>query len=1469
MPRLLQLRFVCLGHPQARMDDLLLDFQDASGQPTDSTLWLRNGGGKSSILNLFFAIVRPHKGEFLGGKADAKQRSLNDYVLPADRAVAVAEWQLDPPADSLGLAAERFLTGVFYERRDGGGDLRRLFFATRVSPEHVETGIAALPLFTAGAGSRSRRTLTAFREAWRALRDRAPHLGVVDTESQREWQEVLDGARIDPELYSYQVRMNQREGGADELFRFAEPEDFVDFLLELALDPSLADSVGHNIGSFRRELVQRKEHLLPERELVTGMAQRMEQMQELKTGREQLRAQLAEVRAELRGLETGVAVRQQELGVELQRLEEESQQHAAAAERHGRDAQDRRARAARLLVHAAHLRLTRLEQEHEQVQEDWRRAQRTARIWAAAVPLRRALQFEAKAVHQRSLLQDRLREHAPLRAELEYAAHQMAAALAWRSQEYRKKAAEADALEQAARRRASDARQQASEANALAAQEETRARELQTRLAEVEARRTRLVRDTVLEAGEDVDDALARWTERVAALEANLRETGAALAAADQQLEALDRAIEAAAAVQQQRLSEQQLLETRLAAGKRDRALLENDRVLRTALELEAIDADRLGDEALATLEHAARAAQEAAIEARKVVSDDEQAVLHIEDHGLLPPSADARQVAEFLQARLGGQAWPGWSWIESNVPKAQAKDAVRQAPALAQGVVVRPDDLERAAALLQGARIEPRGPLLLASTDSLKQNHVPSGLVLGPAETAWFDKQAAELLATQLRQRLEQERRRIQEHENQHGEMVRAGEKLRAFRTRHPLGWFGNTERDLRQAEQHTAEAHANHTWLQEDRKRHVAERRQLETQREGQQARLHSAQTALQQLQSFVEDFVAPSRKWSRELATARDAARRATEASRQCLKQAQTAEELATGHSNQARLQGEEARVLERERASLAYVTSDVAAAPGALDERRDRYALLREQYEQRVGSDVLVALAKQNDDNAREERRRLEELLTQDVRAEEVEAQLGQLQEADTVDQLSQDAETKVRSLQGKMGNLKGQIDPATKHLQSAEEDCSPFGAGELSQPVPTTPELAEEEAATQNTAADASANAAAKAEELANLAKAHADLGRKRQTALDQHVERARELTANFTDLLQAGPCATAVPSDTILDEAAVPGRLTRLGESLRKSRRDWQELDKRRSALTNDLRAFATSKPFERLDASWVRRLQEHDEQGLESSSGQLLEQLELRRTVLDEQIANIDRHRSALTDELHAVTEAGLKLLRQATNLSKLPDHLPGIGGVQFLRIQTQEPDDPTERRARLAELIDELLGGQRDPGGIALAQAAVRRVGRPIKVHVLHPDPALERRTVSIPEMARSSGGEQLTGAILLYCTLARVRARARGQSRHASSVLVLDNPIGRASRVRFLELQREVARAMGVQLIYTTGVNDHEALRALPNIIRLRNERVDRNTGRRLVEHLAADTGLIEAVRIGRREQPPTEAQQEPAE
>jgi hypothetical protein len=91
----------------------------------------------------------------------------------------------------------------------------------------------------------------------------------------------------------------------------------------------------------------------------------------------------------------------------------------------------------------------------------------------------------------------------------------------------------------------------------------------------------------------------------------------------------------------------------------------------------------------------------------------------------------------------------------------------------------------------------------------------------------------------------------------------------------------------------------------------------------------------------------------------------------------------------------------------------------------------------------------------------------------------------------------------------------------------------------------------------------------------------------------------------------------------------------------------------------------------------------------------------------------------------------------------------------------------------------------------------------------------------------------------------------------------VLFLDNPIGRASAGYLLALQLTVARKLGVQLIYTTGLFDTNALSVFPLIVRLRND-LDLRAGMKYLqvdgairEHLPAasadDAALITASRL----------------
>ncbi len=76
--------------------------------------------------------------------------------------------------------------------------------------------------------------------------------------------------------------------------------------------------------------------------------------------------------------------------------------------------------------------------------------------------------------------------------------------------------------------------------------------------------------------------------------------------------------------------------------------------------------------------------------------------------------------------------------------------------------------------------------------------------------------------------------------------------------------------------------------------------------------------------------------------------------------------------------------------------------------------------------------------------------------------------------------------------------------------------------------------------------------------------------------------------------------------------------------------------------------------------------------------------------------------------------------------------------------------------------------------------------------------------------------SGGEALTTAVLLYALLISMRSRRRHRSdERIPAFLLLDNPLGVCNRSDFLDAQLKVARAMGIQCVYLTGINDRESL------------------------------------------------------
>ncbi len=210
MPRIVRVRFVHVGHENARMDDLILRLHDQDGRATDSTIWLRNGGGKSSILNLLFSLILPNRHDFLGGKANQGERKIDHYVYESEPGYVIIEWELDMPSMLFDVPPNRYLTGVAYEKRPGAAEdssrLNRLFFATRVIDAQPKLTLDGLPIFI--DNKQKLRTVAGFKQEWQALGIEFAHADPRETESQQVWRDILLSIGLDSTLFAYQVEMN-------------------------------------------------------------------------------------------------------------------------------------------------------------------------------------------------------------------------------------------------------------------------------------------------------------------------------------------------------------------------------------------------------------------------------------------------------------------------------------------------------------------------------------------------------------------------------------------------------------------------------------------------------------------------------------------------------------------------------------------------------------------------------------------------------------------------------------------------------------------------------------------------------------------------------------------------------------------------------------------------------------------------------------------------------------------------------------------------------------------------------------------------------------------------------------------------------------------------------------------------------------------------------------------------------------
>ncbi|MFZ3496209.1 hypothetical protein ACODT5_23840 [Streptomyces sp. 5.8] len=856
-------------------------------------------------------------------------------------------------------------------------------------------------------------------------------------------------------------------------------------------------------------------------------------------------------------------------------------------------------------------------------------------------------------------------------------------------------------------------------------------------------------------------------------------------------------------------------------------------------------DLDRGADDLRTLLTDGVAAAERQLFDLRTAAADDSRILGALGNGGLLPPGPDVLATVEFL-GEHGIPALPGWRYLAQSVDPADHAAVLAARPELVDGVVITdPDTHSRAREVLSGAALLPRSTVAVGTAAALLAPVPPagdatgSGIFIVPPNPAMHDEHAADEERQALRARATARDTEIRELAARLSGDRELAARLRSWRTGCPPGRLTELaeqaaaargfaeETDAELAEARTVRAEADEA---------AADAARVRDERQDTAQRARRVADALAGLAYRLRERAG----WQTRLRELADDAAESEARAEVCLDRARAADEDRRAAQRAADDARRTARALRAERAEIAGAPDPLPSGDGTakapLPALREAYRAASQLYEKvgvgadlrseqaRAESDESVALA-ELDRLTNKVRTRAAQLLEGTDGADGPSRQAA----AARAEALVQMLETRASTASEQLGRLRGE----------AERHAPAEGEAHTELPEELIPDNVED---AQTRLRTATAQLAAHTAAVESARAAHADLLRAHRTA-EEGAGGFDETAAMLRDLLR-----DHTHQEDEQEPVTHPGSLEEARQSATEARRALRACAADLSAAEAAVREasdilvrHANANRYEQVRTPARQQIRELPASALPEHAAAWAVAFAPRLRVLTDELAQLERNRDSIVDRLRGLVESALATLRSAQRLSQLPEGLGEWSGQEFLRIRFEEPDQATLTE-RLGEVIDEATRGalkknstatfgegRRDGMSLLLhgVQAALEPKG--IAVEILKPDAVLRAERVPVGQMGDVfSGGQLLTAAIALYCTMAALRSNDRGRDKHRhAGTLFLDNPIGRANATYLLELQRAVSDALGVQLLYTTGLFDTTALAEFPLVIRLRND------------------------------------------
>ncbi|MGI5453049.1 hypothetical protein ACQEWB_07720 [Streptomyces sp. CA-249302] len=1431
-------------------------------------LFLENGGGKSVLLKLIFSVMLPGHRNTLGG---ASSGVLRKFLLADDCGHVVLEWQhtLTGECVVVGKVSEwrgrqvsndpKKFAEAWYSFRPGPGlslDNLPVAEATSVRP----------PVEGQSGAQGRRRTMKGFRDAITEAGKAYPHLEVHWEEIHDRWIEHLGDLGLDPELFRYQREMNADEGEAAGLFAVKKDSDFTDLLLRAVTDTRDTDGLADLVSGFGNKLGRRAE-LIAEREFTAGSVDLLGRIVEAAEGRARARDIHLGAERRTRTLARRLSAR----GVqERARAADLAQRVTAAAYAvtHAEAARERSALiAAELAYRNASLALAGAEKSASGQKRELADARTLHSAWQAAEIVLRHRAAADRVARVAAAIQEAERDAAPALAARAKAAVDLVRAL-------HSAAGSAETLANEEEER-SAALQEAGEAayrdSTAAATEAQRARSevghLRQRLTEVEQETAEAVRAgwlddsapdadparAALAASDAEKSAVTAWdTAREAARKTTEHAREAASAESRAELTAA-RAADAATATRRSYEAERRLAEA-LAAEERLAELLSlsGSGPARSAVPqprheaqgdegaLTPEDLDRFADELRELLDDSVSSAERQLFELRTAAADDARILGALGDGGLLPPGPDVLATVEFL-GEHGIPALPGWRYLAQSVDPADHARVLAARPELVDGVIITdPDTHARARDALADAALLPRSAVAVGTAAALlaptpAPDTQPGDVFLVPPNPAMHDEHAADEERQTLRARAGRRDEEIRTLAARLGKDRELAARLASWRTGCPAGRLVELSQAAYDAGAFAEEAEAELAearTVRAEADEAAAEATQVREERQEAAQKARRAADALAGLAFRLRERAG----WQVKVRELADEGAESEARAQACLERARAADEDRRATQRAADDARRTARALRAERSEIAGAPDDVPDTDehdpkASLPALREAYRAASQVYEKvGVGADLRAEQARAESDESaaiaeldrlsNKVRTRAEQLLQSPDGSDGPSRQAA----AARAEELVQLLETRMSTASEQLGRLRGE---AERH---APED----GEAHTELPEELEPRDAEHAQALLRTA---TAELASHTESLTQAREAHAEL-------LDAH--RAAEDGAGGFD--ETAAMLRDLLREHSFDEEQeepdpFPGSLEDARQSAAEARRSLRgcaaDLSAAEAAVreaSDVLVRHANATRYEQVRTPARQQIRELPASALPEHAQKWADAFAPRLRVLTDELAQLERNRDSIVDRLRGLVESALATLRSAQRLSRLPEGLGEWSGQEFLRIRFEEPDQASLTE-RLGEVIDEATRAavkknsdlRRDGMSLLLRGVAAALQPKGIAVEILKPDAVLRAERVPVGQMGDVfSGGQLLTAAIALYCTMAALRSNDRGRDKHRhAGTLFLDNPIGRANATYLLELQRAVSDALGVQLLYTTGLFDTTALAEFPLVIRLRND------------------------------------------